>query len=69
LLQAAGLDGAARKQLAERAGPFDYAPDPLPAAVYDAAERRKLARAWDEVMADTPYQGLLDAVAVNGSAG
>jgi HK97 family phage portal protein len=67
LLQAAGLDGAARKQLAERAGPFDYTPDPLPAAVYDAAERRKLARAWDTAFEGTEFVGMLDAEAVNGN--
>lgn len=63
-----GPPGAAGgKSAVERAGPFAYTPDPLPAAVYDAAERRKLARAWDTAFEGTEFVGMLDAEAVNGN--
>jgi hypothetical protein len=51
----------------ERVGPFPYAPDPLPPAVFDMAERRKLSRAWDSVFDGTEFVGMLDAEAVNGN--
>jgi HK97 family phage portal protein len=60
-------DASAAKAAALRVGPFEYTPDPLPAAVYDQAERRKLSRAWDAAFAGTEYVGMLDAEAVNGN--
>jgi hypothetical protein len=55
------------KSAVERVGPFPYAPDPLPPAVFDMAERRKLSRAWDSVFDGTEFVGMLDAEAVNGN--
>jgi hypothetical protein len=40
---------------------------PLPQAVYDMAERRKLSRAWDAAFEGTEYVGMLDAEAANGN--
>jgi hypothetical protein len=60
-------DAAAGKSAVERVGPFAYTPDPLPPAVYDMAERRKLSRAWDAAFEGTEYVGMLDAEAVNGN--
>lgn len=65
--QAAGLEGGGGRKAVERVGPFPYEADPLPAMVYDAAERRKLARAWDTVFEGLPEAGMLDAEAVNGN--